>query len=68
MNTKIPTAKKIREELGLSQRKLAKKLKISQTYVYLWENNIRAIPVKLAMKLIKLSSERYILDDFYECT
>lgn len=56
--------RKIRLQLGMSQRQLAVVLNTTQTSIFCYEKD-RILPVRHAKNLIKLTGYRYKLEDFY---
>lgn len=58
--------KKIREELDLTQRDFADHLGVSQTNIWRYENRLHNAPFNIIRKIMKLSRNKYELDDFYQ--
>jgi len=56
--------KKIREELGFSQRQMARLLEISQASVYRYETDT-ILSMSVADKLLKLAGPDYGFDDVF---
>lgn len=56
----------IREQLGYTQVALAELLQVSQPAVQLWEDGSRKLPITIAKRLIKISCNKYTLDDIYQ--
>ena len=63
--------KQFREEAGLTQKQIAEKLGVSESYYCLLENNKRRMPLQLALDvsaiLKKTPNDIFLPNDFAKC-